>query len=335
MIQTGHGRPRRALALGALLLSLLLSLVLAPAPAGAAKAPYGNVVQVDVRRPAGDEVVLTRVRVHMALRRGVAPRPLGRLNVRRVGAGLPRGFAIAGVRARPRGGLVTVRLAAVRTGRAARARGPLRVRLKIGGRHVVFSRASTWRVAIAPGVRPQREPGCAAMGGEAQRWTAVAGLRAIALGGERFGARTAVGAAQARACRRRLASVPADAAQRFLTAVDGRLGGGPRGPVEAFYATWAKHPDGTAKVCVYVRGGRGATGDVTVGSAWQPFTLDDDTGIAKTVTEVPGDGEYAFKVRWRQPDNTYDQSAGLIRVPPGNPPGESPPAPYSAAGPCA
>lgn len=330
MILTGHGRPLRAGALGALLLSLLLT----PAVADAARAPYGNVVTADVRRPAGDEVVLTRLHVDMALRVGVAQRPLGRLNVRRVGGQVPRGYALAAVRARPRGSKVTIRIAAVRTSGMARAGRPIRVKLKIGGRHVVFRRASTWTVAVAPGVRPRREPSCRTIVGEAVRWTAIAGLRAIALGSERFAARTAVGAAQSRACRRAIPSVSRSAGQRFLAAVDERLAGGPRGPVEGFYATHTKSPDGTAKVCVYVRGGRGGTGDVTVAALTQPFTLDDEAGVARTVTQVPGDGDYAFTVRWRQPDGTYDQSRSVVRVPPGTAPGEAPPAPYSAAGPC-
>jgi hypothetical protein len=332
MIQTGHGRPLRVFALGAL---LLLAPLLAPGSAAAqAVQPYGNVVELAVPRPASDQVVIERVRVSMALRAGVRPRPLGRLNVRRAGGRLPRGFAIAGVRARPRGNVVTVRLAAVRTSAAARGGAPLRVRLRIGGRHVVFRRARTSTIAIAPDRLVSGQRDCARMSREARGWTPVGGLRAVALGDERFGARVAVGAAQQRACRRRLAAVLAVAAARFLAAVDEGFAAGPDGAIQGFFATWVKNPDGTAKVCVYVRGAPGGTGDVTVASTTQPFRLDAERGVARTVTQVAGEGDYAFTVRWRR-GSTYERSGGVVSVPPGDAPGDPPPAPYSAAGSCA
>jgi hypothetical protein len=329
MTGTGHGRPPRALAFAAVPLALLL----AAAPAAPA-APYGNVVEAVMPRPDAGELTLTRLRVEMARRAGAARRPLGRLQVRRAGGRLPRGFSVAAVRARPRGRTVTVRLAAVRTGSAARAGRPLRVRVRIGGDHVVFRRATLATLPIAPGTRVPRPRDCRAMNAEASRWTPVRGLGSVELGGERFGARVAVGAAQQRACRRRLPAVPGAAAARFLRAVDPGFGGGFAGAVEGFYATWARNADGSATVCVYVRGVRGGTGEVTVAGTTQPFRLHDEFGVARTVATVAGDGDHPFTVRWRRQDGTVHTGGGAVTVRPGGAGGEDPPAPYAAAGAC-
>lgn len=327
MIRTGHGRP-----LGAFALAVLVLLALAPTAPAASR--YGNVVEVSVPRPASSQVVLARLQVKMGLRAGRSG-GLGRLGVRRAAGRLPAGYGVAAVRARPRRGVVTIRLAAVRNSSAARAGGPLRMRLRIGGSRVVYRRATTWAVGIGPRTASVRgAPGCATINGEAARWTPVAGMRGIALAGTVFGARTAVGAAQEIACSRSIASVSDLAAERFLNAVDARFAGGTAGPVEGFFATWAKDAAGNAKVCVFVRGARAGTGDVTIAQTTQPFRLDDAQGVARVDTAVPGPGEYPFLVRWRQADGTFRESESSLTVPAGTGRGDDPPQPYAAAGSC-
>ncbi|HEV2814146.1 MAG TPA: hypothetical protein VGW10_12910 [Solirubrobacteraceae bacterium] len=331
MIQTGHGRPRRALPLAAL---VLLTAFLAGAATAPAASRYGNVVEVVVPRPAANQVVLARVQVEMGLRRGFQG-ARGRLNVRRAGGRLPRGYSVTAVRARPRGSTVTIRLAAVRSSSPARAGRSLRVPLRIGHSGLAFRRARVWTVPIGPATAVRRTRDCTTIAGEAARWSPVGGLARLSIGGERYSAQTTVGAAQQIACEKRIRSVSANAAARFLTAVDPDFADGAGGgTVEGFYATWARDAAGAARVCVYVRGARGGTGDVTVASTSQQYTLDDDTGIARLVTAVAGEGEYAFTVRWRQRDGTYRESVSTLRVPPSGQKGNDPPAPYSVAGPC-
>ncbi len=328
MNRTGHGRP-----LGVLALAVLALLALAPTAPAASR--YGNVVEVSVPRPAGSQVVLARLQVKMGLRAGRSG-GLGSLRVRRVAGRLPAGYGLAAVRARPRRGVVTVRLAAVRTTSAARAGAALRVRLRIGGSRVVYRRATTFAVAIGPRTASVRgAPGCATINGEASRWTPVRGLRGIRLAGTVFSARTAVGAAQEIACSRSIRSVSDFAAERFLNAVDSRFAGGAAGPVEGFFATWVNDGAGNAKVCVFVRGARGGTGDVSIAGTTQPFRLDDANGVARVDTAVPGPGEYPFLVRWRQPDGTIRESESSLRVPAAAGRGDDPPQPYAAAGSCA
>ena len=326
MIRTGHGRPLRSSALGATLIVLLLGLA---APAGA-QSPYGNVVTALVPRPAGDEVVLARLDVEMA-RRSAGARLRG-LAVRRVGGSVPSGYGITAVRARQRGATVRVRFAAVRTGVGARAPG-IRIRLRIGGRGVVYSRARTRSTRIAPGDGAWRSPDCRVLGAEARGWRPVRGLAALVIDGERYSAPTAVGAGLEAACQRNVPSVSQLAAERFLGSVDPRFVGETGGEVEGFYATWVKNPDGSGTVCVYVRGDWGGSGDLLINGRRTPFTLDDQRGLARVDT-VLAPGEYAFTVRWRQPDGTFRQSGSSIRVPAGAVNGEGPPAPYDAAGPC-
>jgi hypothetical protein len=318
---------RRALAL-----SFLSAVVLAPA--AHAQVPYGNVVPVTLPAPNGNEVVLARVRVQMEIDRRLRPRPasIGPLTVRRAGGGVARGYAVAAVRARPRGNLVTVRLGAVRTGSRSVRR--LRLRLRIGTARAAFRTARTRTVALAPRRSVRRLPDCAAIGAEAARRSLVRGLASVRIGGERFGARAAVGAAQQHACGRPIAAVPAGAAERFLLAVHPAFAGGPGSPVEGFFATWARGADGRARVCVFVRGRPRGTGDVTVGTITQPFVLDADRGVARTQTDVPGEGEYQFTVRWRQADGTFRSARSTLRVPAVGTRGTQPPAPYSAAGSC-
>ncbi|HEX2087070.1 MAG TPA: hypothetical protein VHF89_15425 [Solirubrobacteraceae bacterium] len=327
MIQTGHGRPLGAAALGALVLTLL-SLAAAPG----AHARLTNVVSVSIPRPAGDEIALVRVEARMSFD-AARVAGLGNLPVRASGR-VPAGFALAGVRARPRGDTAIVRLAAVRT--FGRAGPPIRLRLHIGRRGVhVFRHALLSTVRIGPSTRVRRPGGCATIVGESVRWVNVFPLGGLTLGGERFGARTVVGAAQQLACRRRMLTVPSLLIDRFLTAVDRDFtaddGGG---AVEGFYATWARGADGRPRICVYVRGDRGGRGDVTVASTTQQFILDDDFGLARVDTAVAGEGEYAFVVRWRQPDGTFRESESTLRIPSGGRKGQDPPRPYSAAGLC-
>lgn len=316
------------------ILALTFLLAAAFAPAAQAQVKYGNVVPVQLPAPKGDEVVLARVQVQMEISRKISPRPaeIGPLTVRRAGGGVARGYSVTAVRARPSGNLVTVRLAAVRTGSRSLRR--LSFRLRIGTRRAAFVRARTRTVAMDPDVRVRRLPECSRIAREASRWSVVRGLAGVRIGGERFGARTTVGAAQQLACRRAIPAVPAGAAERFLLAVHPRFAGSPGAPVEGFFATWAKAQDGSAKICVFVRGEPRGTGDVTVGTTTQPFTLDADRGVARTETAVPGEGEYAFRVRWRQSDGTFRESESTIRVPAGGTRGNDPPEPYSAAGTC-
>jgi hypothetical protein len=315
-----------------LVLTFLFAAALAPA---AHAVPYGNVVPITLPAPKGDEVVLARVQIGMEISRKVRPSPasIGPLTVRRAGRAPARGYAVNAVRARVRGKQVTVRLVAVRTGNRSLRR--LRLKLRIGTARAAFTGARTRTVAMNPDARVRRLPECGVIGGEAMRWRPVAGLAGVRIGGERFGARTTVGAAQQIACRRAIRSVPSAAAERFLVAVHPAFAGGPGSPVEGFFATWARGEDGGTRICVFVRGDAGATGDVTVGTTTQPFTLDDDRGVARTQTDVPGEGEYLFTVRWRQSDGTFRETESTLRVPAGGTRGDNPPAPYSAAGACA
>ncbi len=167
---------------------------------------------------------------------------------------------------------MTIRLAAVRNtsaappgNRAARAAADRRLAGRLPARDDVCRRHRP-----GDGVGPRRAPGCATINREASRWTPVRGLRGIALAGSVFGARTAVGAAQEIACSRSIRSVSDLAAERFLNAVDRRFAGGAAGPVEGFFATWSKDAAGNAKVCVFVRGVRGGTGDVSIAGTTRP-----------------------------------------------------------------
>jgi hypothetical protein len=328
MKKTGHGRPPAVIALAALTFLLLA------APGARAASPYGNVVEVRVPRPGPSEVLLARADVVMQLRGGVTQGDLGSLRVRRAGGTLPAGYSVAGVQARPRGKRVTVRLAAVRSGSAARAGAPLRVRLRIGGSRVAYRRVTTATVTIAPRTSVRRTPDCRGIVGESAGWRPVSGIAAMRIGPfTSWGARAAVGAAQQIACDRRLPTIPTQLIAGFLEAVDPDFDTA-RAAVEGFFATWVKNADGTARICVFVRGGTGGTGDALVGTTTQPFTLSEDAGVARTVTEVAGEGEYAFRVRWRQPDGTFHTSESAVRVPAGGGKGDDPPAPYSAAGVC-
>ena len=327
MIRSRHGGRLGASTLGAVV-SLALILVLA-APA-AAQSPFGNVVNVAVPRPAGDEVVLVRFDVEMA-RRSAGAR-LRDLPVRRVGGSIPSGYGIAAVRAIQRGSTVRVRLAAVRTGDGSR--GPaMRLRLRIGGTGVVYRHAGQRSVRMAAGDGAWRGGDCRIIRVEAAGWRSVPGLRGVTLDGERYSARTAVGAGMEAACQRNVPIVSQLAAEQFLGSVDPGFVGETGGEVEGFYATWVKNPDGNGTICVYVRGDWGGTGELLINGGRTPFTLDDTRGLARVDTVV-APGEYPFTVRWRQPDGTFRQSASSIRVPAGAVNGEGPPAPYSAAGPC-
>jgi hypothetical protein len=321
MIQTGHGRPLFAAL-------VLLTVLLAAAPAAPA-ASRDNVVEIAMPRPAADQIVLARVQVKMGFEARVAQ--VGRLNVRRAGR-VPAGFAVAAVRARQRGDTVTVRLAAVRTSSSARSGGRLRVKLRVGAPRHTYERAVTSTVPIGPGTRVRRHRDCATINGEAARWQAVRGLSAVRLEGIRFSARTAIGAALELACERDIRTVAGT--DRFLVSVDRDFAGGGGGVVEGFYATWARDAAGNPRICVYVRGRRGGEGDVTVASTTQRFELDDARGVARADTPVAGEGEYAFKVRWRQPDGTYRESESTLRVPADGQKGNDPAEPYSAAGNC-
>lgn len=310
--------------------SIFVLAALAPA---AHAAPYGNVVPVTIPAPKADEVVLARVDVGMEISRKVRPSPssIGPLTVRRAGRRVARGYAVTGVQARRRGNRVLVRLAAVRIGRRSLAR--LRLKLRIGTRRAAFTGAQVRTVAIDPSTRVRRLPECGVIGAEAARWSPVRGLARLTLGGDRFGAKATVGAAQQLACRRVIQAVPAGAAERFLLAVDPGFANSPAAPVEGFFATWARSPSGAARVCVFLRGRSGGTGDVTVGTPTSPFTLD-DRGLGFTVTSVPGEGEYLLHIRWRQPDGTFRETESTIRVPAGGTAGDDPPPPYSGAGSC-
>jgi hypothetical protein len=325
----GFRAMRRILVLGFLLAALL-------APAAHAQVEYGNVVPVAVPAPRGDEVVLAKVLVSMEANRRARPRPrgIGPLTVRRAGRGIPRGYAVTAVRARPRGNRVLVRVAAVRT-TGGRVRGRLRFRLRVGTSRAAFTSAQIRTAAIDAETRVRRQPDCSGIGGEADGWSLVRGLSGVRLEGERFGARTTVGAVQQLACRRAIDAVPAGAAERFLLAVHPTFAGAGVPVVEGFFATWARDAAGATRICVYVRGRPGSAGDLTVGTTQQPFTLDADRGLALTRTDVPGDGEYAFTVRWRQPDGSVRRSESTLRVPAGGTRGNDPPRPYRAAGACA
>ena len=322
--------PMHRILVGALLLAASLAL----APAASAQAPYGNVVPIELPAPRGDQVVLARVLVQMEITRRVRPRPssIGPLTVRRAGGGVARGYAVTAVSARYRGNRVMLRLAAVRTGSRSLRR--LRLRLRIGTARAAFRRAGTRTVALRPEVRVRGLRDCARIGREAARWSPVRGLASVRLGGERFPARATVGAAQQFACDRPIATVPAGIAQRFLISVDPRFANGPGSPVEGFFATWARDASGVTRVCVFVRGQPGGTGEVTVGTTTQPFRLDDDRGVARTRTDVPGEGEYQFTVRWRRPDGRFRTTQETVRVAADGPGGDEPPAPYAAAGSC-
>ena len=323
MIQTGHGRPLLAAAL------VLLSVLLAAAPAAPA-ASRDNVIEIAVPRPAADQVVLARAQIRMGFENARVGQ-VGRLAVRRAGRA-PAGIGLAAVRAGQRGGTVSVRLVAVRTGSAGRGGGPLRVRFRVGEPRHTFQRVVTSTVRIAPDTRVRRNRECATINGEAARWSAVRGLRGLRLDGRRFGARTAVGAALEVACERDIRSVTG--AERFLNAVDSGFAGS-GGTVEGFFATWVRDAAGNEKVCVYVRGRRGGDGDVTVASTTQRYELDDTSGLARVDTAIAGEGEYAFTVRWRQPDGTLRESESTLRVPPAGDRGRAAPEPYSSAGACA
>ena len=329
MTETGHGRPLPAIALAAVVILSLLLL----APAARAASPFGNVVEVKLPRPTTTEVLLGRVVIDMQARTGGPAR--GSLNVRRAGGSLPAGYSVAAVQARPKGSRVTVRLVAVRGTGAARAGGPLRVKLRIGGSKVVYRRATTATVPIAPDTTVRRAPECRTIVNEAAGWKPVSGLARASVEGTRYAARSAVGAAQQIACSVRIPSVSSIGASSFLEAVDPEFAEEPGATVEGFFATWVKNPDGSARICVFVRGERGGTGDVLVASTTQPFTLSSSDGVAKTSTDVAGEGEYAFRVRWRQSDGTFRTSESAVRVPAGGGRGDDPPAPYSAAGTCA
>ncbi len=322
MIQTGHGRPLGAIALSAFVLLALLAL--APAAPAASR---GNVVEVRMPAPRSDEVVLTRLEAQMRARYGA----MGPLSVQRVSR-VPRGISIAAVRARQRGGTVIVRLVAVRSSGSARF-GGMRVRLRIGSSRMTFRRALTSTVPINPATSVRGTRDCRTINGEAGRWTPVPGLAGISLEGLRFGARTAVAAAMEIACRRTITTV--GGSERFLATVDqGFVDRDEGGVVEGFYATWARDAAGNARICVYVRGRRGGEGDVTVATTTQAYELGDDTGIARVDTAVAGEGEYAFVVRWRQPDGTYRESESTLRIPGGGQKGNDPPEPYAAGGLC-
>jgi hypothetical protein len=156
-------------------------------------------------------------------------------------------------------------------------------------------------------------------------------LRTIRFGARRFGALTAVGAATELACRRDIESITGT--DRFLIAVDREfLRGG--AAIEGFYATWAREPDGAPRICVYVRGRRGGSGDVTLAGSTQGFRLDTTRGVGRVDAVVPGEGEYAFTVRWRQRDGTLRESDSTLRVPASEPKGGDPEEPYSSAGNC-
>jgi hypothetical protein len=317
-----------------LVLSVLLAAAIAPA--AHAQVEYGNVVPVTLPAPKGDEVVLARVQVGMEISRKARPRPrsIGPLTVRRAGGPVARGYAVTGVRARPRGNRVIVRLAAVRL-RGGRVVPRLRLKLRIGTRRAAFTGAQIRTVAMDPDTRVRRQPECGTIGGEAARWSLVAGLAGVRIGGERFGARTTVGAALQFACRRTIDAVPIGAAERFLVAVHPQFRGGGGSPIEGFFATWARGDDGRTRICVFVRGRPAGTGDVTVGTTAQQFVLDNDRGVARTQTDVPGEGEYLLRVRWRQSDGTFRETESTLRVPAGGTRGGEPPRPYSAAGSCA
>ena len=321
MIQSGQGRPLTAAL-------VLLALLLVAAPTAPAKS-RDNVVEVTLPRPAPDEMVLARAEIEMAFEARVAA--VGRLKVRRVG-GLPPGFGVAAVRARQRGDTVLVRLVVVRNGDAARAGPPMRVKLRVGDREHTYERAVTTTYEIGPESRVRRHRDCATINGEASRWRPVRRARVIRFGVRRFGALTAVGAAQEVACDRDIDTVPAG--ERFLSAVDPDYGAGGGGVVEGFYATWARDEAGRPRVCVYVRGRRRGEGDVTVAATTQPFLLSAGNGLARVDTQVAGEGEYAFRVRWRQPDGTYRQSESTIRIPASGAKGNDPSGPYAAAGNC-
>jgi hypothetical protein len=239
---------------------------------------------------------------------------------------------VAAVRARQRGNTVRVRLAAIRSG--VGGRGPaIKLKLKIGGAGDVYRDAGTRSTAIRPGTGIWRGGDCGQMNSEARSWTAVPGLANLTVEGERYSARTAVGAGMEAACQRDLDSVAQSSADAFLAAADPRFVVEGGGEIEGFYATWTKNADGSGKICVYVRGDWGGSGDVLLNGARTPFTLDDTRGLGRIDTDVPP-GEYAFTVRWRQPDGSFRESGSSIRVPQGAVNGQGAPEPYSAAGPC-
>lgn len=307
--------------------TVVLAALLAATPAAPA-ASRDNVVEVELQRPASDEIALAHTRIEMADEDG--GRATGRLPVRRV-RGIPDGFGVAAVRAGRDGDTVTVRIAAVRTGADSHRGRPLRVRLRVGKPRHTYKRAVTSRVMIAPGQRVRRHPGCGAINGEAEGWKPVRRLRTIRFGARRFGAMTSVGAATELACGRIIESITGT--DRFLIAVDREFLR--RGPaVEGFYATWAREPDGSPRICVYVRGRAGRSGEVTLAGSTQGFRLDTVRGVGRVDAVVPGEGEYPFTVRWRQPDGTLRESESTLTVPASEPKGGDPEEPYSSAGNC-
>jgi hypothetical protein len=81
---------------------------------------------------------------------------------------------------------------------------------------------------------------------------------------------------------------------------------------EEFSVSWA-HGGSGSRMCVYVTGPPGRTGDVTVVADTREFTLG-NSGRATVMIDIPGPGNYPIRVRWRQPDGSFQEREGTFRV---------------------
>ena len=107
---------------------------------------------------------------------------------------------------------------------------------------------------------------------------------------------------------------------------------GSGGLPEDFKASWA-HGAGRSRICVYVTGRAGQTGDVTVNGTAEPtpvktFTLD-SSGRATVSYDISVPGTYPVSVRWSQEDGTSATRNGAVAVTGGQPPPGSTPAGFA------
>ena len=254
MIQTGHGRPLGVFALGVL---ASLVLLLACASTAAAQDPIGNVVTVAVPRPAGNEIALVRFDATMsraAARRRLTVRRVGGLIPQRLRASPPCAPASAQHRHRP----------ARRDPHGRGLKRPVdQAEARVGGAGDVFRRTRTRATAIRPGTGIWRRGDCSAIGGEARGWIAVPGL--AILNAERRALPRAHRGRRGLGDRVPEATSPSvsqEEADAFLAEADPRFTVEGGGEIEGFYATWTKNADGSGKICVYVRGDWGGSGDL-------------------------------------------------------------------------
>ena len=121
-----------------------------------------------------------------------------------------------------------------------------------------------------------------------------------------------------------------EAGARTRAKVESCAGGG-GGLPEDFRTSWA-HGMGKSRICVYVTGRDGQTGDVTVNGTAEPnpvktFTLDAQ-GRATVTYEISVPGPYGVSVRWSQANGTSTVRNGSVNVT-GGPPADPTPTGFS------